>query len=122
MINDEQGKCVGVFLPVEVNKYYKLRELEVRLNIDFVVAFYEKHDTNKLLASWWKEDKKFINQTAGWYGTTNLREPYMYLMALIYRLYGEKDCSRFSKAWMPLAYTMVISRSIFNWGLSYPSN
>jgi hypothetical protein len=37
-------------------------------------------------------------------------------MALIYRLYGEKDCSRFSKAWMPLAYTVAISRRGFNWG------
>jgi hypothetical protein len=36
---------------------------------------------------------------------TNLREPYIFLMELICRLYGEKDCSRFSEAWMPLAYT-----------------
>jgi hypothetical protein len=43
-------------------------------------------------------------------------EPYIYLMALICRLYGEKDCSRFSKAWMPLAYIVAISGSSFNWG------
>jgi hypothetical protein len=24
--------------------------------------FYEFHDTNRLMASWWKEDKKFTNQ------------------------------------------------------------
>jgi hypothetical protein len=47
---------------------------------------------------------------------TNLKEPYIYLMALICRLYGEKYCSRFSEAWMPLAYTIVIFRSGFNWG------
>jgi hypothetical protein len=47
---------------------------------------------------------------------TNLREPHIYLMALIYRLYGEKDCSRFLEAWMPLAYRVAISRSGFNWG------
>jgi hypothetical protein len=42
----------------------------------------------------------------------NLREPYIYLMALIYRLYGEKDCSKFSEKWIPLAYTMeIIGRS-----------
>jgi hypothetical protein len=35
-------------------------------------------------------------------------------MALIYQLYGEKDCSRFLEAWMPLAYTVAISGSIFN--------
>jgi hypothetical protein len=37
-------------------------------------------------------------------------------MALIYRLYGENDCSKFSEAWMPLAHTVVISRSSLNWG------
>jgi hypothetical protein len=37
-------------------------------------------------------------------------------MALICRLYRERDCSRFLEAWMPLAYIVAISRSIFNWG------
>jgi hypothetical protein len=40
----------------------------------------------------------------------------MYLMALIFRLYGEKNYSNFSEAWMPLAYTMVIFGSSFYWG------
>jgi hypothetical protein len=68
------------------------------------------------MASWWREDKKYTNRTSGWYPTTNLRESYIYLMALLCRLHGEKDCSRFSEAWMPLAYTVAISRRGFNWG------
>jgi hypothetical protein len=28
LINDENGKCVGIFLPVEVHNYYKLRDPE----------------------------------------------------------------------------------------------
>jgi hypothetical protein len=60
-INDENGRCIRVFLPTKVQKYYKLRDLEERLNTDFVVNFYEFHDTNRLMASWWKEDNKFIN-------------------------------------------------------------
>ena len=82
-----------------------------------MVKFYEYHDTSRLLASWWREDKKFTNKNIGWYNTVILREPYMYLMALICRLYGEKDCSKFLEAWMPLAYTMVIFGSCFNWGV-----
>jgi hypothetical protein len=116
LINDENGGCVGVFLPTEVQKYYKIRDPEERLNTDFMVKFYEFHDTSRLMASWWKEDKKFTNRSNDWYGTTNLREPYIYLMALICRLYGEKDCAKFSEAWMPLAYTVAISGSSFNWG------
>jgi hypothetical protein len=116
LINDANGECIGVFFPSEVQSYYKLRELEERLSTDFVVSFYETHDTNKVMASWWREDKKFTNQTSGWYLTTNLREPYIYLMALLCRLHGEKDFSHFSEAWMPLAYTVSISGTSFNWG------
>jgi hypothetical protein len=61
LINDENARCVGVFVPTEVQKYYKLREPEERLNTDFVVNLYEVHDTSRLMASWWKEDKKFTN-------------------------------------------------------------
>jgi hypothetical protein len=65
-INNEEGECVGVFLLVEVQKYYKLRDPKERLKIEFVVRFYDFHDTSKLLASWWKEDKKFTNKSNGW--------------------------------------------------------
>jgi hypothetical protein len=68
------------------------------------------------MASWWREDTNFMNRTIGWYPTTNLREPYIYLMALLCRLHGEKDCSQFSEAWMPLAITVAISSIGFNWG------
>jgi hypothetical protein len=46
LINDDNGECVGVFLPVEVQKYYKLRDPEERLNTDFIVKLYECHDTS----------------------------------------------------------------------------
>jgi hypothetical protein len=104
-----------VFLPVEVHKYYKLRDPEERLNTDFMVNLYECHDTNRVMASWWREDKKYTNRSTRWYGMKNLRETYIYLVALICRLYGEKDCSRFSEAWIPLPYIVAISESGFNW-------
>jgi hypothetical protein len=101
---------------MEVIKYYKLRELGGQLNTNFMVKFYEQHNTNQLLESWWKEDTKFLNRAYGWYNTINLREPYIFLMALICRLYGEKYCSKFLEAWMPLAYIVSIYGSVFNLG------
>jgi hypothetical protein len=68
---------------MEVHKYYKIRDLEEQMNTYFVVMFYELHDTSRLMASWWKEEKKFINWRNGYYGIVNLREPYIYLMDLI---------------------------------------
>jgi hypothetical protein len=61
LINDDNGECVRVFLPSEVHKYYKLNEFREKLNTDFVVSFYASHDTRKILASWRREDKKFMN-------------------------------------------------------------
>jgi len=110
LINDENGRCVRFFLPTEVQKYYKLRYLEEQLNTNFVVKFYEFHDISRLMASWWKEEFFFTNWSNGWDGTVNLRETYIYLMALICRLYGEKDCSKFSEAWIPLEYTAGSTR------------
>jgi hypothetical protein len=79
-----------------------------------MVKFYEFHDTSRLMASWWKEYKNFTNRRNGWYGTIHLREPYIYLMDLIYRLYGENDCCMFLEAWMPLACTIVVTWNNFN--------
>jgi hypothetical protein len=75
LINDEHGGCVGAFLQIEVQKYYKLRDPKEWLNTYFVVKFYKFHDTSRLMASWWKEDKAFTNWSSGWYGTVNLRDP-----------------------------------------------
>jgi hypothetical protein len=46
LINDENGGFVKVFLLIEVQKYYKLRDPEEQLNIKFMVKFYEFHDTS----------------------------------------------------------------------------
>jgi hypothetical protein len=67
LINDVNGECVGVFLLVEVHSYYNLRDPEEWLNTDFVVIFYECHDTSRVMASWWREDKKYTNRVSDWY-------------------------------------------------------
>jgi len=46
MVNNEEGESIGIFLPVEVQKYYILRDPEERLNTHFVVNFYELHYTS----------------------------------------------------------------------------
>jgi hypothetical protein len=51
LINDDNGGCVGVFLLVEVQKYYKLRDPEEWLNTNFMVKFYECHDTSQVMVS-----------------------------------------------------------------------
>jgi len=64
-INDDNGECVGVSILMEVQNYYSLNDPEERLNTDFVVRFYDKHDTSRVMASWWRKDKNFTNQISG---------------------------------------------------------
>jgi len=112
LLNNKDEECIGIFFLIEVCTYYKLKEVEDRLNKYFLVAFYEKNNTDQL-----GEDKKFVNKALWWYNIVNLQEPYIFLMALICRLYGEKDFSGFSEAWMSLAHMIATYGSTFNWGV-----
>jgi hypothetical protein len=54
LINDDNGGCVRVVLPVKVQKYYKLRDPEEQLNTYFIIKFYVRHDTSWVRDSWWR--------------------------------------------------------------------
>jgi hypothetical protein len=84
------------------------------LNKYCVVVFDQNYNIGRILANRWKEDKKFLNMSTSRYPTTSLWETYMYLMILLCRLYREKDCSRFIKAWILLVYTIVMHGKSFN--------
>jgi hypothetical protein len=63
MIMNDASQCMGSFLAVKnLERYYKIPKLEVHLVNLFVDEFYQKHDENKILASWWKEDKRFFHK------------------------------------------------------------
>lgn len=82
-ILNEQGRCVGSYLPPELEKYYKLLQLEVymikallQLEVymikGFVDQFNKEYDTKKILSSWCVEDKRFFGKSDGIYSITNL--------------------------------------------------
>jgi hypothetical protein len=54
LLNNKDGECIGVFLPTEVRAYYKLKDIEVRLNTNFLMAFHECHNIGQLLSYWWR--------------------------------------------------------------------
>jgi hypothetical protein len=101
IVND-QGECIGSFLPQDMAIYYKLLDPDESLTKDFVISFYEQYETNKILNNWWKEDIKFVKISTSKYAISSLREPYMYAMILLCRLYGERDCSQFSGSMVTL--------------------
>ena len=113
---NDQGEFIGSFLPQDMSIYYKLLDLDESLTKDFLIAFYEQYDTTKILENWWKEDTKFVKISTSKYAISSLREPYMYAMILMCRLYGERDCSQFEEAFLHLAYYVVMWGKSFNWG------
>jgi hypothetical protein len=115
-IMNEQGECIWSFHPQDMDFFYKLPSPDESLTKEFVIEFYEKYDTNNVLNNWWKEDIKFSKWSNGRYTILGLREPYIYAMILLCRLYGEKYCSQFSKAWPPLACHVAMWGNKFKWG------
>jgi hypothetical protein len=76
VINDE-GKCAASYQASELEKYYRLHELEKYMITSFMEKFHQDYDIKKFLTSWWVEDKRFFGKTDGIYTIINLRDPYM---------------------------------------------
>jgi hypothetical protein len=64
---------------------------------------------------WYKPKKSFKSRPSGEYPTNLLRTLYQYDVAMLCKLYGEPDTSKFPLTWEPLIYYIVDVRSTFNW-------
>jgi hypothetical protein len=60
-------------------------------------------------------DKSFKIRPSGEYPTSLLRTLYQYVVAMLCRLYGEHDASKFMLSLVPLIYYIVDIGSSFNW-------
>ena len=63
----------------------------------------------------WLRDKHFQQNISGIYNTKSLRHPYRMTIAMLCRLYGEKDATHFKFEWSPLIYHVTMRGVIFNW-------
>jgi hypothetical protein len=93
---------IASFWPKDLEKCYHLEKGTKKLENKLLVEF--KHTTKELFPRWYKPDKQFKLRPRGGYPTTALRRPYQYMVAMLCRLYGEKDASQFSLSYMPLIY------------------
>jgi hypothetical protein len=62
----------------------------------------------------WEPGKLFRSKRIGTYPTSLLRNPYKITMALLRRLYGEEDATKFMESWVPLIYIISKTYTIFN--------
>jgi hypothetical protein len=61
------------------------------------------------------EENRFFTKSDGVYTMTNLRDPYIYAMDLMCKLYGEANCIHFKDAWIPIVHIVITSSVVFNW-------
>jgi hypothetical protein len=54
-----EGKCAGYFIEIHLEKFKKIPRHKIHLINLFIEEFHEKHDVEKIIANWWKEEKRF---------------------------------------------------------------
>jgi hypothetical protein len=73
------------------------------------------HKAKDLFKIWYNPDKKFKIRPSGKYPTNSLRTSYRYIVAMLCRLHGEHDTSKFTLSMIPLIYYYANMGSTFNW-------
>jgi hypothetical protein len=88
----------------------------ISLNEAFLKGFNKDNkDPTKLMEGWWLDEDRPFKQGQWLIPTQEFKTPYMMLIAMIRRLYGEEKSSHFHMEWLPMAYTIVKIRHVFNW-------
>jgi len=107
ILNDE-GRCVASYHGYELEKYSRLHELEKYMINDFMEKFHQSHDIRKILTSWWVEDKSFFGKSNGICTMLKLRDPYIYAIALMCKLYIDHNCIHFKDAWVLIVHIVIM--------------
>jgi hypothetical protein len=63
----------------------------------------------------WVPSKKFKTRSSDDFPTKMLRTPYQYVVAMLFRIYGDIDAHKFKVSWVPLIYSIPTIGFVFNW-------
>jgi hypothetical protein len=112
-ILNARGEPIASFQAADLAKYYHLEKGPQKLDEDLLSKFPYKG--NDLFKIWYKPDIVFKHRRSGNYPTTELKTPYQYIVAMLCRLYGKKNASKFTFSLMPLIYYCTNEGLEFNW-------
>jgi hypothetical protein len=112
-ILNARGEPIASFQASDLAKYYHLENGTQKLDVELLNKFPYK--ANDLFKIWCKPDVVFKHSQSGNYPTTGLKAPYQYIVAMLCRLYGKKDASKFTFSLMPLIYYCANEGMKFNW-------
>nr|ADE77593.1 unknown [Picea sitchensis] len=112
-ILNTRGEPIASFQGSDLAKYYHLENGTQKLDDELLNKFPYK--ANDLFKIWCKPDVVFKHRQSRNYPTTGLKAPYQYIVAMLCRLYGKKDASKFTFLPMPLIYYCANEGMKFNW-------
>jgi hypothetical protein len=64
---------------------------------------------------WWVDEETKFKQGKISIPTYQFKIPYMMLISILSILYGEENSTHFHMEWIPMSYTVVKTRHVFNW-------
>jgi hypothetical protein len=113
-IYNAQKSVVGYFHPKHVQVIYKLSPtFKHSYNVDFLKKFEEEeypegiNNYPDLIKDWWARPEKFRADTHGIYTTTSLDSHMLYVVVILYRIFGSENSSHFLLSWVPIMHEVA---------------
>jgi len=115
-------ELMGSFRSEDIKKMYHIGDPHDIYDKTYVDNFAKKNaDPFKLIQAWSVLDIIFKFEKSGMYAIVSFENPYNYAAAMLCRLYGLPNNSKFSIEWIPLV-DVCINSHIMNWATILSDN
>ena len=96
-------ELMGSFRAEDLKKMYHILDPQDIYDMTYVANFVKKNpDPFKLIQGWIVLEDNFKFDKLGMYAIPSLANPYSYAIAMLCKLYGFPNNSKFSIGWIPL--------------------
>jgi hypothetical protein len=99
-ILNANGDPMISFQASNISSYYHLEKGDLSLDEYLIKKFSLK--AKDLFKLWYNPGNSFKIRASGKYSTSSLRTSYQYIVAVLYRVYGEHDSSNFTLSMVPI--------------------
>lgn len=109
------GRIFGSFQPDDLRKMYHLHEPEKTYNKAFLEKFANENEVESAPIKQWRHNpKKHKHESSGKYLVDSLASPYCYVGAMMCRMWGIHDSSKFTIEMVPSMET-VVNNYVIDW-------
>ena len=112
----DEGNIVGYLTPSSFHIMYHLKPMETKCNKEYLDSFNVKFPKlYKLMKDWYREEEIFKDRVdITEYSPKEFNLPAQFLIAMLFHLHGEADCTTFKDEWIPITHGVLSAGIIFN--------